>query len=735
MTIFQRGALFLIMILLVMPGLGRAQQATREPPLASSGMLIPWLDFKTLLDQIQVQPTPTPKPQAPVDVVFTACRIKASLNSQGDGLQLGMEFNVEVLRDDRWVEIRVAPESLLLQSAMMDGSPAKLYRKGGFEWTTVRGAGEHDFVLRTVLPVTNSQGRWTVDLRYPPAPAANLDLMIPGKNLVVRAEPGVNLGAEEKQGATRIKLGLDGSGRSRISWFRKIEENQRQTSLMAESTTALEIGEGSFRGNAAVDYRIHGKGIRHFEVEIPEMLTILDVSGQGLQNWHRSEPKEGRATLSVDLDFEATGNWRFQMQFEGMLPQDGAPLEIPDILIRDVRRERGFLAVSAASNIEIRPEGEMTNLSLVDPSEMPPALRSSAGGDVLFVFKYLSHPIRAKLEVVKHQDLEVKRTVIEEARLLSFVNTQGRRLTSATYRLRNNRKQFLALDLPQESTLWGCFREGLPIKASKREDGAILIPLEKTSLEENSSLRSFELKVVYSEESKLRGGISRQAFRAPAADVDILSMKWSMYLPTDRQYFAFSGDLRPLLQEEPVPPVSPGNPPVIEGDKLSRDQDSRLGASYQRAPKREKQALVSQVTQLQNEWNAPISNGRARGMLPVDIEIPTEGRRFRFGGKLYAPDESPRISFWVAPLRWHLPRLGAAWIFLLSFLATLGIGLSILLSKPLKWTLLSAVALLVLLLISGGRYSPFAFALISAGLTMLVLRWFRSREQPVGEGF
>jgi len=716
--------LFILFCLLAV--FGSAQQKDL-PDLSKTGMVIPWSDFKILLKDLKLQPTPTPIPQPPVDQAFTTCRIKATVDPKGESLEVEMRYAVDVLRSDRWVEIRVAPADLALDSVLMDGSPARLYLRGGFSCAAVNGAGRHTFVLKSVVKISQSQGRWSIDLRYPPAPAASLELRVPNPKLVFEISPGISLKTETSSDGSLLRAALDGGGRARISWFKKIEEDQRETTLIAETTTALDIGEGSFRGTMTVSYTIHGRGTQHFELEIPDNLTVLDITGHGLKRWQPGPAKDHRIPLSIDLDFTARGTWRFQMQFEGLLSENSTDFEIPDFFVRNTRRERGFLAVAAASNVEITPTGKMKNVALVDPSEMPPGLQAGAGSEVLFVFKYLHHPIEARLEVKKHRDLQVKRTIVEDARLLSFVNAQGRRLHSATYKIRNNRKQFLSVDLPKGAHLWGAFREGKPIKASQNDEGAILVPLKKTALNRQGKLQAFDIRLVYAEAGSLRGGPGHQSFKAPKIDVDILDLRWQLFLPHDRRYFGFGGDLemsprqvRTQISNSPTPrPSPPGKPEGIKEEELN----------YLQA-----QAIPSQVAD-ENFWKAPVRDSEARGMLPVNIEVPRQGLELDFSGKLLAPEEAAGISFFYAPANWHIPQIGAGTAWALGFLAAVALGVCLILKRRLFWMLGAAILLVLFFLVASAHHTAYLFGILAGALFSLLIRWMRSREDHVGEGF
>ncbi len=139
----------------------------------------------------------------------------------------------------------------------------------------LQGQARHSFVLKALVPVSQSQGRRWADLLYPPAPAVLLDLTIPAGGLMVTAEPGVSRGPEETTGNTRFRAALKGDGRTRISWFKTVAQDEKETTLFAETQTLLSVGEGSYHGRTHVAYTIHGKGMRSVNLDFPPLLQNL----------------------------------------------------------------------------------------------------------------------------------------------------------------------------------------------------------------------------------------------------------------------------------------------------------------------------------------------------------------------------------------------------------------------------------------------------------------------------
>src|SRR4029077_1044490 len=86
----------------------------RLPRLPTTAVLIPWGDFKKTLDEIRAaHPQPTPPPP-PVDFALTPCQASVVVGADEARAQVRLEFGVQVLNRDAWVEVPVLGEGVAL---------------------------------------------------------------------------------------------------------------------------------------------------------------------------------------------------------------------------------------------------------------------------------------------------------------------------------------------------------------------------------------------------------------------------------------------------------------------------------------------------------------------------------------------------------------------------------------------------------------------------------------------
>src|SRR4029079_6937541 len=112
------------------------------------------------------------------------------------------------------------------------------------------------------------------------------------------------------------------------------------------------------------------------------------------------------------------------------------------------------------------------------------------------------------LEIARHKEAEVQAAAIEEARYRTLVTADGLAVTTAQLRVRNARRQFLELLLPEGSEVWSVFVDGRgekPALAGGDKPGArarVLIRLAASS-------EGFPVEIVYATRGKKLGFAGR----------------------------------------------------------------------------------------------------------------------------------------------------------------------------------------------------------------------------------
>jgi hypothetical protein len=168
-------------------------------------------------------------------------------------------------------------------------------------------------------------------------------------------------------------------------------------------------------------------------------------------------------------------------------------------------------------------------------------------------------------------------TLLDRTTARTTWNREGRRLTSVRYQIRNNRRQFLKLKLPESAELWSASVAGRAVQPAQAPDGRVMIPLIR-SQEENGALAGYELEVVYVEDGPAADRRGRGTFRAelPAADVPSTYVAWTVHSPSRAKVRRRSYDGTLEHVDELAPPLAaPAHaaPPEDEALEKSAEED------------------------------------------------------------------------------------------------------------------------------------------------------------------
>jgi hypothetical protein len=215
-------------------------------------------------------------------------------------------------------------------------------------------------------------------------------------------------------------------------------------------------------------------------------------------------------------------------------------------------------------------------------------------------------------------------TLVDQTRARTMWTREGRRLTSVKYQVRNNRRQFLRLKLPEGAELWSASVGGRAVQPAKAEDARVMIPLVRSQAA-GGTLAAFEVEVVYVETDDATPDSGRGKFRAslPTADAPSTYVAWTVYSPrkTKVRRLTVDGTLRRVEElSNPIPTddlyyIDTETPAVADG-AAKQASDGAMGT----------------------------------GAVPVPVSLPLQGEPVYFE-KLLALDEALQVEFGYRGLR------------------------------------------------------------------------------------
>ncbi len=325
------------------------------------------------------------------------------------------------------------------------------------------------------------------------------------------SENATPLGIQELQNA-RLRADTK-SGARTVFGFHYVKQpvsvdlsvEKRKPHVTARVDTLVQIAEDAVKLRTWLVYAVNYAGITDLSFSVPGGLgDDLRISGANIKEKVRTteEAEEGapkRDRWRVSLQSETIGEYQLLLEYEtkleGIRKESGADFAVPEIIVHDVARENGFVAVTKGPNVEVVED--IKGLDPIDSRELPDSRLATPG--TFLSFKYLYHPYTLKLKATLHDYVSVLQSLVNEAYLESVISKDGVIMTEARYLVQTNQLQLLPLTLPENSEVRSLFVNGQAERPRKGESGELLVPVAKVT-----PGQSFMVSIVY--ESQEDGG-------------------------------------------------------------------------------------------------------------------------------------------------------------------------------------------------------------------------------------
>ena len=559
----------------------------------------------------------------------------------------------EVFQLNGWTQIPLVSSSVGLIDVSVNRKSSFIIMQGGKYYLMIDRPGRYnldvEFLIKASREREGGPGNFNVEVL--PAPISQFEFTMPEQNVQIFIEPAIKVEVKEEPKQTVAWAVMPNTPRITVRWTKALPKEiitpvKLEPKIHADTSTNVSVGEGIMHCQTTLNYSILQSEISNIRVALPEDVSVLDVSGRELRDWKISQ-KDGIQYLDVFLNFGIKGNYLLNLVFERNIGEGSVVAQVPEVIALDVEREKGYYGIAATTNVELEAT-EIEGASEIDVKELPSSMWSSSENPILLAFKYLKHPVDITIEVTRHEEIPVLVAAVDSVNYVTLYTGEGKSLTKATYQVRNNVKQFIRIELPKDSILWSTFVAGKPVKPAKDKDGNILIPLQKSQLQ-GESLTRFPVEVVYLDKFKKMNFVGQLKLNLPKVDIPISEFYWSVYLPLDHAYFNFGGDVRQVTSKSHGAGLG----------LLRSGVQSVAGRMDQYA--REEKAVYDQYSSKKGRLT------QRKGVLPIKIDIPQQGRFLRFSKLLVTEKESP----WLSVNYFGLSERLRGWLKFLSFCAVI----------------------------------------------------------------
>ncbi len=562
----------------------------------------------------------------PVDYIISGLDYNAVVKDKAASITAAYDINI---LKDGWVKVPLISSDVVVSEVRLDGKVTSLLVEEGWHKLITNEIGEHRLEIVFLSKVSAEVNSYSLKFNIPRVSVSHLWIEIPKMNISVSVASSLDTQTSQGNGKTYVSADLMSADFLLVKWSRKIiipEPETLEPRLYAEVFTLVSVGEGIVNADTTIQYSIVQAGTAQFIISVPDDVDVLSVAGNNVRNWRLEEDK-GQKILNVYLNSEATGTYQLNVRYEKTLQSTSAVSEIPRIQVLDVEREKGYIGVEARTNVEIAVT-DVSNANRIDVKELPHQITRKTSRPLLMAYKYLKHPYTIIIDVRKHEEIAVLSAAIDSASFNTLVIGDGKSITKGTYYVKNNRKQFLELDLPPNSKVWSTFVSGKPVKPAKNKEGMILIPLSKSVGGSNSQV-SFPVEIVYITEAKGMGYLGSSTFKLPKTDIPISQANLILYLPEEYNFLRFDGNMK-----ESVSGRQYGFPGTLAPSIGYGGVSSKVASNVM---------MEDQVADAE-EFRGNVLTALEKGVLPVQINVPRQGKLYHFNKLMVTEDQQPFIE-------------------------------------------------------------------------------------------
>ena len=367
----------------------------------------------------------------------------------------------EVLDDRGHVRVPVLDARAALGEVLLNNKQTSLLREGDLYTLGVDQPGVYE--VRASFHLGREQDRFTRQLRFklPPAGATTVSVLLPETDVEARLSAGALEQPRPSGNGTLLVAHLDASGRFDLVWNRRLGHKEQQAVKSEAQVNALfTMGESVVDGMAQFDYDIQEGETDRIDIALPPNIEVSRVDGDAVLQWYNESGPNNR--LAVLLRYLVDKQVRFSVHFQYPVESAAAAIDLRLPLPMPGTPVTGNLGVLAPPGLSVELK-DAQRVQALTPRDLPPELTDLSSSPLLLGFAFSETP-QVNLTVKRLAEVELTTTIVDELQASSVVNEDGTEVTKLKLRVRNNARQYMAIDLPVGALLTHSLIDGNPVR-------------------------------------------------------------------------------------------------------------------------------------------------------------------------------------------------------------------------------------------------------------------------------
>jgi len=249
------------------------------------------------------------------------------------------------------------------------------------------------------------------------------------------------------------------------------------------------VGEKMLSARALLEVTLLSGSAEQLTLLLPERADNIKLTG--------SDIKEAQASAGQVTAFfkgPLTGRTVLRLSFD-MPRAAGNLLKLPELGIQGGRVDNsGWIAIVKDTGGELLEESN-NGAEGVSAAELPEDVKGLLSGTPLYAYRRTAQRATVVLDHVATTPFPLVDTIADRAEMTCVLRPSGEELWRISYTMRNNRKQFLRVRLPENAQLLTVSVDG-KLQQPSRDGTDLLLPLVK-SIQTLEGLVSFPVELVY----------------------------------------------------------------------------------------------------------------------------------------------------------------------------------------------------------------------------------------------
>lgn len=371
-----------------------------------------------------------------------------------------------------------------LERVRVAGHSATLDQSYGSFRARVDRPGTFDFSVDFIWGEERQRFLRQLRLHLPGGGAIEFDITLPEAGVEATLAHGVLLSSDSDAVSTKLRGYLAADGTLNLAWKRRLTEDASEQEVRRRISAhgVFRLGESVIGGSVAYHGRISEGETDRFSLLLPPGTEVLGVEGDAVLQWQTRTTAAG-AEEAAELDvlmryfIKAREDTHFRVRFQLPINPDAAQVTLALPMPKADEFDGGLAGIEAPAGTEVSVI-EVRHASALSLRDVPSELARLAGTPLQHAFT-LEPEASIDIRTTRHSTVEVTSAIIDDLQAATVMLEDGTVVSKMRMRVRNNRKQYLRLQLPEGAEATLTLVDGAPIRPAKL-DGRLLIPLQQS---------------------------------------------------------------------------------------------------------------------------------------------------------------------------------------------------------------------------------------------------------------